>query len=53
MRLSCVAEELLLRFLLVKAEVVADTYGLLDDGIQAAWEAFADEAYEDMGGDRC
>jgi hypothetical protein len=43
-----VAEELLLRFLLVKAEVVADTYGLLDDGIQAAWDAFADEAYEDM-----
>ncbi|UKY51230.1 hypothetical protein [Streptomyces inhibens] len=46
-QLSCVAEELLLKFLLREAEVVLDTYGLLNDEITSAWEAFADEAYED------
>jgi hypothetical protein len=46
-QLSCLAEELLLRILLSKAEVVADSYGLLGDGVQEALESFADEVYED------
>ncbi|WP_438490072.1 hypothetical protein [Streptomyces sp. S186] len=46
-KLSCVAEELVLRLLLAEAEVALDTYGLLDDGVKAAWEAFVHEVYED------
>ncbi|MFE6686055.1 hypothetical protein ACFVFQ_06200 [Streptomyces sp. NPDC057743] len=46
--LSCVAEELILKLLLAEAEVTLDTYGLLDDGVKAAWEAFAHEVYEDF-----
>ncbi|MEU7254885.1 hypothetical protein AB0B21_03640 [Streptomyces rimosus] len=40
-QLSCVAEALLLKLLMTEAEVVLDTYGLLDDGVNVAWEAFA------------
>lgn len=47
-RLSCVAEELLMRLLLTHAEVAADTYGLLTDELRTAWEVFADEVYDDM-----
>ncbi|WP_185285870.1 hypothetical protein [Streptomyces alkaliterrae] len=46
-RLSCVAEELLLRILLQDALVVADTHGLLSDEIRTAWEIFSTEVYED------
>ncbi|MFF8906303.1 hypothetical protein [Streptomyces olivaceoviridis] len=47
-RLSCVAEELALRLLLNEAHVTLETFGLLDDGVLAALEAFADNVYEDM-----
>jgi hypothetical protein len=47
-QLSCVAEELLMRLLLIQAEVTADLYGLLDDEVRQALEIFADEVYEDM-----
>ncbi|MDT3397635.1 hypothetical protein RKE29_13395 [Streptomyces sp. B1866] len=46
--LTCVAEELLLRILLTKAEVTVDLYGLLSDEVSTAWEVFADGVYEDM-----
>lgn len=46
-QLGCVAEEFLLTFLLREAEVVLDTYGLLNEGITTAWEAFAGEVLED------
>ncbi|MFJ8535720.1 hypothetical protein [Streptomyces sp. NPDC093591] len=47
-RLSCVAEELALRFLLGGATTTLELYGLLDDDVSAALEAFADNVYEDM-----
>jgi hypothetical protein len=47
-QLSCVAEELALRLLLNEAHVTLETFGLLDDGVSAALEAFADNVYEDM-----
>ncbi|WP_329176382.1 hypothetical protein [Streptomyces sp. NBC_01477] len=47
-QLSCVAEELLMRLLLIQAEVTADLYGLLDDEVRQALEFFADGVYEDM-----
>jgi hypothetical protein len=47
-QLSCVAEELLMRLLLIQAEVIADLYGLLDDEVRQALEFFADGVYEDM-----
>lgn len=47
-QLSCVAEELALRLLLREAEVTLDTFGLLDEGVSAALECFADRVYEDM-----
>ncbi|WUH91910.1 hypothetical protein OG900_18565 [Streptomyces sp. NBC_00433] len=47
-QLTCVAEELLMRLLLIQAEVTADLYGLLDDQVRQALESFADEVYEDM-----
>ena len=34
--------------LLVEAEVALDTYGLLDGGVKAAWETFADEVHVDF-----
>ncbi|MFI1263902.1 MULTISPECIES: hypothetical protein [Streptomyces] len=46
-QLGCVAEEFLLTFLLREAEVVLDTYGLLNEGITTAWEAFAGEVLQD------
>ncbi|MGW3284761.1 hypothetical protein ACWDR3_08970 [Streptomyces sp. NPDC001002] len=48
-RLSCVAEELALRFLLSQATTTLELYGLLDDDVSAALEAFAGNVYEDMG----
>ncbi|MGI5460002.1 hypothetical protein ACQEWB_43955 [Streptomyces sp. CA-249302] len=45
--LSCVAEELLMQFLLAQAEVTTDLYGLLTEEVSAALEAFADTLYED------
>lgn len=47
-RLGCVAEELALRLLLNEAHVTLETFGLLDDGVSAALDAFADNVYEDM-----
>lgn len=47
-RLSCVAEELALRLLLNETHVTLETFGLLDDGVSAALEVFADNVYEDM-----
>ncbi|MGW3109987.1 hypothetical protein [Streptomyces sp. NPDC001091] len=47
-RLSCVAEELALRLLLNEAHVTLETFGLLDDGVSAALEAFTENVYEDM-----
>ncbi|MGW5864645.1 hypothetical protein ACWFRJ_21005 [Streptomyces sp. NPDC055239] len=46
--LSCVAEELVLKLLLREAEVTLETFGLLDEGVSAALERFADLVYEDM-----
>ncbi|MGW1213737.1 hypothetical protein ACWD5F_29380 [Streptomyces sp. NPDC002499] len=48
-RLSCVAEELALRFLLSQATTTLELYGLLDDDVSAALDAFAGNVYEDMG----
>ncbi|MFJ6082759.1 hypothetical protein ACIQI8_15280 [Streptomyces sp. NPDC092369] len=48
-RLSCVAEELALRFLLSQATTTLELYGLLDDDLSAALDAFAGNVYEDMG----
>jgi hypothetical protein len=47
-RLSCVAEELALRFLLSQATTTLELYELLDDPVSAALDAFADNVYEDM-----
>lgn len=48
MQLSCVAEELLMRLLLVQAEATADLFGLLNDEVSTALEVFAGGVYEDM-----
>ncbi|QRX93110.1 hypothetical protein [Streptomyces noursei] len=47
-QLSCVAEELVLRLLLGRAEVTLETFGLLDEGVSSALECFAEMVYEDM-----
>ncbi|MFE6158615.1 hypothetical protein ACFQ7F_06825 [Streptomyces sp. NPDC056486] len=47
-RLSCVAEELVLKLLLREAEVTLETFGLLDEGVSSALECFAVLVYEDM-----
>jgi len=47
-QLACVAEELLMRLLLIEAKVTADLYGLLDGEVRVALETFADAVYEDM-----
>ncbi len=47
-QLSCVAEELVLRILLDRAEVTLETFGLLDEGVASALECFAAMVYEDM-----
>lgn len=47
-RLSCVAEELALRFLLSQATMTLELYELLDDDVSAALDALADNVYEDM-----
>jgi hypothetical protein len=47
-RLSCVAEELLMRLLLSRAEVTADTYGLLSGEVGTALDAFAGGVYEGL-----
>ncbi|MCT9075932.1 hypothetical protein [Streptomyces fulvoviolaceus] len=47
-QLSCVAEELALRFLLSQATMTLELYELLDDEVSAALDAFADSVYEDM-----
>ncbi|MFI7499030.1 hypothetical protein ACIBVL_11055 [Streptomyces sp. NPDC049687] len=46
-RLSCVAEELALRFLLGQATMILELYDLLDDEVAAALDAFAAGVYED------
>ncbi|MGW9043449.1 hypothetical protein ACWGQL_12950 [Streptomyces lydicus] len=46
-QLGCVAEELALKFLLDSATVSLDTFGLLDDDVKAALDAFAENVYED------
>lgn len=46
-RLSCVAEELALRFLLSRTTMTLELHDLLDDDVSAALEAFADNVYED------
>lgn len=46
--LSCVAEELALRLLLIEAEVTLDTFGLLDDGVSTALDCFKDAVFEDL-----
>ncbi|MBZ6229923.1 hypothetical protein [Streptomyces olivaceus] len=47
-QLSCVAEELALKLLLAETNVTLETFGLLDDGVSAALDSFADNVYEDM-----
>ncbi|MEV6763853.1 hypothetical protein AB0N16_25100 [Streptomyces sp. NPDC051105] len=47
-QLSCVAEELALRLLLNETNVTLETFGLLNDGVSAALDAFANNVYEDM-----
>ncbi|MET8330641.1 hypothetical protein [Streptomyces sp. NPDC005181] len=47
-QLGCLAEELVLKLLLEQAQVTLDLYGLLDDGVSAALDSFADGVYEDM-----
>lgn len=47
-RPTCVAEELLLRFLLTRAEVTADLYDLLTEEVSAALETFADSFEGDL-----
>ncbi|WP_449352809.1 hypothetical protein [Streptomyces shaanxiensis] len=47
-QLGCVAEELALRFLLRETTATLELYGLLDDDVSAALDAFADHVYEDM-----
>ncbi|MEU3783508.1 hypothetical protein [Streptomyces sp900129855] len=46
-RLSCVAEELALRFLLSETTTTLELHGLLDDDVSAALDAFAAHVYED------
>ncbi|MFD5062545.1 MULTISPECIES: hypothetical protein [unclassified Streptomyces] len=46
--LSCVTEELALRFLLTEAKACLETFDLLDDGVEQALDCFADLVYEDM-----
>ncbi|MGW7518711.1 hypothetical protein ACWGJ2_24300 [Streptomyces sp. NPDC054796] len=46
-QLTCVAEELALKFLLDQATVTLDSFGLLSPGVSEALECFADEIYED------
>ncbi|MBO4256754.1 hypothetical protein [Streptomyces griseorubiginosus] len=46
--LSCVAEELLMKFLLAQAEVTADLHGLLTDEVSAALEIFTATVCEDL-----
>lgn len=46
-RLSCVAEELALWFLLGAATTTLELHGLLDDDVSAALDAFAANVYED------
>ncbi|MFK0288905.1 hypothetical protein ACIQU6_00260 [Streptomyces sp. NPDC090442] len=47
-QLGCVAEELVLRLLLDRAEVSLETFGLLDERVSAALECFTELVYEDM-----
>ncbi|MDX3310440.1 hypothetical protein ACWGH3_01995 [Streptomyces sp. NPDC054884] len=47
-RLSCVAEGLALRLLLNETTTTLELYGLLDDDVSAALDAFADHVYEGM-----
>ncbi|MCD7443589.1 hypothetical protein K4B79_35930 [Streptomyces lincolnensis] len=47
-RLSCVAEELALRFLLGQATTVLELYNLLDDDVSCALDTFADTVYDGM-----
>ncbi|MGW5674100.1 hypothetical protein ACWEV4_03315 [Streptomyces sp. NPDC003860] len=46
-QLGCVAEELALRLLLDAASVSLETFDLLDEGVKAALDAFAENVYED------
>ncbi|MFE0257721.1 hypothetical protein [Streptomyces sp. NPDC059010] len=46
-RLSCVAEELALRFLLSRTTMTLELYDLLDDDVSAALETFAGNVYQD------
>lgn len=50
-RLSCVAEELLLKFLVGQAEAAADLYDLLSEEVETALQVFADRLGEDMDHD--
>ncbi|KRD20990.1 MULTISPECIES: hypothetical protein [unclassified Streptomyces] len=45
-RLSCAAEGLALRLLLNETTTVLERYGLLDDDVSTALDAFADRVYE-------
>lgn len=47
-RPTCVAEELLLKFLLAQAEVTVDLYDLLTEEVATALEAFVDGVDEDL-----
>ncbi len=47
-RPSCVAEELLLKFLLAQAEVTADLYELLSDEVETALQVFTNGVFEDL-----
>lgn len=47
-QLGCLAGELVLRLLLHRAKATLDLYGLLDSGVSAALESFADGVYEDL-----
>jgi hypothetical protein len=47
-RLSCVAEELLLKFLVGQAEATADLYELLSEEVETALQVFADGVGEDL-----
>lgn len=46
--MGCVAEKLALRLLLNQTNATLEIFGLLDDGVSAALDAFADNVYEDM-----
>ncbi|MFJ7070391.1 hypothetical protein [Streptomyces sp. NPDC101115] len=48
-RLGCLAEELVLRFLLEQARSALDLYGLLDDDVVAALERFHTHVREEAG----